>query len=443
MSVTNRGQSDSREFFSHLRAGVSGLDNLVRVLAIGVLGLLAVTWKLWTPQTDFPQVPLTQLASHCPGWVDWFCLGSLIAASAMLVIDGRRRLASRWAFAVMASAWALFFLLNQHRLQPWAWQFFLLSLVLALADDIVCVQCWSWLAISIYFWSAVSKLDFTFVHDQGPALIEALKSVVGLRPGLSRWTNGVNVWGAIVLAVGEFAVAILLAVRQTRRFGVWLALLMHAMLLLALGPLGLRHSAGVLGWNLFFAAQTWLLFFPKRNEGTPAAMSSTIANRPKSQVRLGNGIAVTLTVIAMIMPALESVGYCDTWLAWAVYSARSGNSEVLCESLEGPKTLNVEFDDVVRVINGQSEVFSRARIAAWSLRELGVPVYPQYRFYVAVGRYLHGEVQPQRVLVTNQKHNRITGTASELQIVDLPSHANGHPTDPFFWNTQPRWRHRD
>lgn len=137
-----------------------------QLLAVGLLSLIAATWKLWIPQSAFPQVPLLRAACELPGWIDWTCLAVLIVASVALFIAARPGRFRRISAAAVASALAAFFVLDQHRLQPWAWQFFLLSLLLALADDSTVRRGWVWLVISIYFWSAVSKLDYTFCHDQ-------------------------------------------------------------------------------------------------------------------------------------------------------------------------------------------------------------------------------------------------------------------------------------
>lgn len=439
MSLTIRSNSEPIDSPQLVSDGDPVVANLTRLLSIGVLALVSVTWKLWTPQTSFPQVPLVRVMCDCPGWIDWICLSMLLAASVLLLVVGRRGLASRLACGVIAITLAGFFLLNQHRLQPWAWQFFLLSSLLALADDITARRGWMWLTISIYFWSAISKFDFTFFHDQGPVLIDALKHAVGIHQAPTRWTNTFDVWAATTLAIGELSVAILLMPGRTRRFGVWLALVMHGTLLVSLGPMGLKHSWGVLVWNLFFAAQTWLLFQPQ----TFSKVQCAAGSHPARVNRLRNGLATGLILVAVVLPVLEPVGGCDTWLAWAVYSARAGQSEILCETDEPVPTTRVEFDSVVRTIDGQGAVFSRARIAAWSLRELGVPVYPQYRFHVAIGRYLQQELQSQHLLVTNQKHNRWNGKPSELQVIDLQFRVDVNSHDQFFWNTQPRWIHGD
>jgi hypothetical protein len=375
-------------------------------------------------------------------------LATLVAASTTLLIIGRRGLASRFASGGVAISLLCFFIFDQHRLQPWAWQFFLLSVLLALADDVTATRCWIWLTVSIYFWSAVSKFDYNFFHDQGPILVEGLKHAIGLRHAANRWVESFDVGAAIVLAAGEMSVAVLLSFVRTRRIGVWLAVYMHVALLIALGPLGLNHSWGVLLWNAFFAGQTWLLFRSACEPRDSAAGSLTV-KRTGSASRWGNRLATGVILGAVLWPVLEPAGGCDHWLAWAVYSARAGQLEILVESDEPLPDGPAEFDQVIRTVNEQSTVYYRAKVAGWSVKELGVPIYPQYRFQVAMGHYLTQRLQLDRVLVINQRRNRWNGQPSELQVIHLQFHDDGNTreqprvADRFFWNTQSRLFQRD
>ena len=296
-----------------------------------------------------------------------------------------------------------------------------------------------WLTISIYFWSAVSKFDYNFFHDQGPTLVEGFKHAIGIREATNRWSASFDVWAAIGLAIGELSVAILLSIRRTQRVGIWLAILMHGALLVALGPLGLKHSWGVLLWNLFFAGQTWLLF-----RGVSAQRSDDNAASPADEGRgliskWRNGIAAGIILGAMLWPILEPVGGCDHWLAWAVYSARPGQSEILVDPGELPPIGPAEYDQVFRTIDGVSGVYDRPNVSAWSLKELGVPIYPQFRFQVAVGRDLKHRFQLKDLQVVHWSRNRWNGKPSDVRVIELLMDNNAAP----IWNAQPRRSNRE
>jgi hypothetical protein len=297
------------------------------------------------------------------------------------------------------------------------------------------------LTISIYFWSAVSKFDYNFFHDQGPILVEGLKHAIGVRQTMNRWTESVEVWAAFVLASGELAVAILLSFRQTRRFGVVLAIVMHGALLMALGPLGLKHSWGVLVWNLFFAGQTWLLFRVVPTQRSNDNAGSQAHQRIGLISRSGNNAATGVIVCAVLWPILEPVDGCDHWLAWAVYSARAGQLEILITSDEPLSNVPVECDQVIRTMDGVSGVYYRPNVAGWSLKELGVPIYPQFRFQVAVGKDLKRRFQLENLQVVCWRRNRWNGKPTDEQVAELSN--SGTYTDLSIWNTQPRWSNRE
>ena len=375
----------------------SSMTGLTRLLALGQLALVAVTWKLWTPQSVFPQVPLIRAACDWPGWFDWVCLAVLVASSVALLVVARRGRAGRVASAGLAISLAGFFVLDQHRLQPWAWQFFLLAVLLSLADDTTARRGWRWLVIGIYFWSAVSKLDYTFCHEQGPALLGGLKQAMGLRGIPNRWTEALDVVGSLGIALGEMSVAVLLAWPRARWLGLWTATIMHVALLAALGPFGLNHSLGVLLWNVFFIVQNWLLFresaasHPSSGESVFVQVPlwlRDIVTWPNSRP---NRLALGVIVAAMTWPVLEPFGHCDHWLAWAVYSSRADGSLI---SASHP-SVNGELGGFVGPYFVHEQFFSsKLDISQWSLGVLGVPGHPQARFQIGVALALYDRFDP-------------------------------------------------
>ena len=359
---------------------VASVTGLTRLLAVGQLALVAATWKLWTPQSVFPQVPLIRAACDWPGWFDWVCLAVLVGSSVVMLVVARRGRAGRMASSALAVSLAGFFVLDQHRLQPWAWQFFLIAILLSLADDATVRRGWMGLVISIYFWSAVSKFDYTFFHDQGPALLGGLKQAMGLRGIPNRWTQMSDIAGSVGLALGEMAVAVMLAWPRTRWLGLWTATIMHVALLAALGPLGLNHSLGVLLWTVFFIVQDWLLFREAGTLRSPNTDSElvyfgrwlrSLASWPSSRP---NRLALGVIFAAMIWPVVEPFGYCDHWLAWAVYSARGEGTAVFIDYSETEQLVYLHRPPMW-ISTGSSDI--ELDLPSWSLRNLAVPIYPQ------------------------------------------------------------------
>ncbi len=175
------------------------------------------------------------------------------------------------------------------------------------------------------------------------------------------------------------------------------AIVLHATLLVVLGPIGLEHEPAVLVWNGFFIAQVIVLFLLPAfaNDDRPATSNSgsepsTFTEGAGASVKSQRGqshsrwpIAEFAVGLAVILPLGESRGLWDHWLSWGLYSPR--NSRVVVEV----RTSAVDrLPDLVRplidVDEDAPEMWSRVPIDAWSLTALGVPIYPQSRFQVGV-----------------------------------------------------------
>ena len=415
------------------------MNGLTRWLAVGLLALVAATWKLWTPQAVFPQVPLIRAACDWPGWLDWGCLAVLVASALTMLFVARRGWLGRGSCLGLAVSLTGFFVLDQHRLQPWAWQFFLLAVLLSLADDETARRGWRWLVIGIYFWSAVSKLDYAFCHEQGPALLAGLRRAMGLRGMPNPWTEALDVVGSVGIALSELGVAVLLAWPRARWLGLWGATIMHVALLAALGPLGLNHSLGVLLWNVFFLVQNWLLFPATAADWSFAGESFIVqfsqwwrdlVTWPTSRT---NRLALGTILTAMTWPVLEPLGYCDHWLAWAVYSSRAETVQIstnMFDTGRGP-------DPNWRRLGLEERLsLNSLRIGEWSLATLGVPVYPNERFQLGVASAVLLTVQPRYpcVCVVSAKHRMVRG---QLRRVVKPENLNTE-LDGYTINAHPR-----
>ena len=325
--------------------------------------------------------------------------------------------------------------IDQHRLQPWVWQFLILFVVLAFSDDSTARTVWRWLLIGIYGWSAWSKFDLGFCVQHGPFLLEGLFKSLGLLPFMMTFPRNVTYVLAGMIPIFELLVAIGLFWSPTRRIAVVGALVMHCGLLLALGPLGHQHRPGVLVWNLFFLVQNWILFgrhnftndpntigaMPReisRNEvnssdrwGTETTLntrdgSDRLALPAKKTVleNMGNAIAKISVITVLMWPLLEPFGYCDHWLAWAVYAAKPERVTVFLSEEEIPK-LPVSMRQYVGPQTALDEWYP-FRIDRWSLDAVYAPIYPQDRFQVgvALGLVQGLQLKTLRIVIEGPAH---------------------------------------
>ncbi len=325
----------------------------MRVWAGFGLLLFASTWKLWTPQTDFPQIPFLESLIDVPGWVDWIAL-AIVGVSLLVCLGFQFSNRTKWALGTFALASAVLIALNQHRLQPWAYQFLIFAIIIATTNEKSAMKWMRWIVISIYIYSAISKFDYQFVHTVGDQMVQALASLVGA--DATHWPNEIKNGIALSFPTLELAVGIGLAFGRTRPFAVTGSIGMHLMLLLVL--LYQQQSPGVLVWNLFFIAQAILLFRIGKTSESSSCREPTVQSYPLSLI--SNWVAA----FVIAFPLTQPFGICDHWPAWQVYAPRTSRAERLAPRFK----LTYQWYDP----------------ATWSLTELRVPVYPQARFQFAV-----------------------------------------------------------
>ena len=412
--------------------------------AVWACALIAVTWKLWTPQSKFPQIPFFEFLIHAPGWLDWIAL-SIVVFSLLIVgfslrgigilpvrertpnsINPEERSPGLNWFSIghlaFAFAMALLISLDQNRLQPWAYHFVILGLLMGLARPRQATSMIRWIAISIYVYSAISKFDYQFVHTVGDQMLSTIVGFAGVET--ADWSPELKHGLVFLLPAGELLVGIGLALNRFRAIAVVSAIGLHVALLLILGPWGLDHRPGVLIWNLFFVFQALFLFWPEANadqqenkaqaDVDQTRLEKADSDRQNSAPNL-NWLALLLTIFVLSFPATQWIGVCDHWPGWQVYSPSSSRAQLR---------------------NGRS-------VSQWSLEELGVPVYPQSRFQLAVayaaatkqaGEDQHGtgnfqiELRHQSNRFTGERVNEVLTGADQFKM----------KTSRFILNTQAR-----
>ncbi|PQO41682.1 hypothetical protein [Blastopirellula marina] len=343
-----------------------------RLVSLFLPILIGVTSPIWLPQQQFPAVPAIGLLCPVPGLVDVGLLVLVVALSLSLLLAGPQ---FKWASALwlsLALALGFAFLLNQHRFQPWAYQFAVLAIFFGLAPREHARRLASWVALSVYFYSALSKLNPSFVNELGADFLATLGSFIGLAvepTQLGPWK-----WLALAFPAFEMLAFLLLLNQRTRRIGVVTAGSMHLSLILVLGPFGLNHSWGVLLWNVFFLAQAILLFwFP-----LPAEVTETGGWK----VRLAQAVCG----IVLLFPTLELIGLGDPWPAWGLYASHVGRTHcfVVRHAVASfPKDLQKYVDT-----DSSDDLFVPIDLGRWSIETTGAPIYPGERFSFAVGRAL-------------------------------------------------------
>ncbi|MEQ8846303.1 hypothetical protein [Botrimarina sp.] len=337
-------------------------DPLLLAWGVTLLVLLGATWPLWTPRELPPRLPAFGVESPPP--LEAAALAVIAGALLAALLEGKR-----WGVGFATAALAALMLGDQLRWQPWAYHALITGAVLWSADRATARGALRAVAIAVYGWSALAKLDAEFAATLGSQLVGVVL------PGAGPDMRFALAW---LLPAFELAVAVLLAASVWRRgWSPWAcgaAVALHAATVLMLSPIGLGHGAGVLLWNAGFALQVVILFRPDR------------AADPRRPVWRWPLLTLAATALAVAAPALTPLGRWDAWPGWALYAPRLERATLFVRDSAVdrlPATLRRHVGPMV-----ESGVWRPVDLGQWMLEETHAPIYPSNRVAAAMAAEL-------------------------------------------------------
>ena len=345
----------------------------IRVFAAFELALIVATWPLWGGKTEFPEVPMWPIAATTGNWSTFSLLILLMVSAVGLMVCSRRNGDSSRVgkYSAMAALLAgiLLVVMNQHRLQPWHWLFLLNvgSLLFVPPQHLLAVMRHT--ISTVYVCSALSRITPTPPGSATGMIVRQLLTTLGLT-GL---TSNEPAFVAIchVLTSGELLIGLLLLFRKTQCWGCVGAVSLHALLLLALGPLGLNHHAGVLLWNLCFIFIVPTLFWG--------------IDLPQSTIPGGEFDRRRLATIAVwLFPVSGLFSLADNWPSWQLYSSRP-ESWILYVHETARSALPVSVQSFISD-PAPLDDWCAVKLDRWSLEQTRSPIYPEDRFQFAIIR---------------------------------------------------------
>lgn len=467
------------------------LYGLIAWCILTTLGLMIATWSLWGNTTAYPQVPWFAWGRSVSPQIDravfyvfiviailtlgqsvkaalwpprdWFeseCRARETCSRPQESGDWYNRLGLGLCFVCLT----FLILLNQHRLQPWAYQFLLISLPILLLDrdaqsrDRVW-RCLRLLMISLYLHSALSKFDSAFCLGLGRSFWDTLWRWMPdqMSGGLGAdWQPRRPHFGPLLFPLVEFLIALGLTWSRTRSFAVWGAVGMHLILIAILSPWGLGHRPAVLIWNLSFVVLIPMVFLSLKSthpliekDSSQDPRSATVPPAHPGLIQLSykfrQMLTVTVVWTSVLIPFLEPFGLCDVWLAWGLY-ADHGERMAIFVSDSGHGKLPSVWKEGAQIskwdnLDPESEYPShwRVRIDRISLQVTGAPIYPQIRFQIGVAiglarqARLHGS---NMSVVIESRATRWTGKRKVIRLNSVDEIELF--ADRLWFNAQPR-----
>ena len=369
----------------------SDLRIFAKVWGFFLLVLILSTYPLWfVPPSSQMCLSVSLIPSIIP-----MSNGALVLPSVTLLIGliiaiaacNNRQLRIGWM--MVAGSLLTSFLIDQHRLQPWAYQSLFYALILCTMNAVSGRKWIMLLAASVYVYSAAGKFDFQFQHTVGQDLLRVLAKFLGGLPFNLDADTATRI--TLLFPTVELLAGLGLYLPTTRRLSVVVVVLMHISLLILLGPWGLNHSRGVLLWNLMLMAQAYLLFWvrpatqPTSTE--PITADHTTLTNSYSPMRSGATLFVKLLILlAIFCPLFERSGYWDHWASWSLYSPHTSRAEIeLHRSVRGK--LDSEWTTFLEE-DEDRDGWQRLSLESMSLGSRFVPIYPQARYQLAIANQI-------------------------------------------------------
>lgn len=351
-----------------------------------------ITFPLWHHDRLFPMVPFYTVFSNVGAGIHY----SLLAVFLLTIISNVIWEKS-WLIIALIVAIILLVLLDQMRLQPWVFIYFLMFIPFILyfnlkgkADKNISSQMLNYiriLLIGTYAWSGLHKFSTEFIENVYPVMMMGLFKVQQ-----ESWLIETKELG-YGLAMVEVLIGLGLIFPSTRRWSVLMAIIQHLLIIAWVSPIGGNTNYAILPWNV---AMMLLVVFSayKTNDATrlwPAGLNSL------------KWSTALLVLFVWILPALNIKDKWDAYLSFNLYTERISHMFVALrqqaiEEVDPEHLKYLAFDNLI----DEGKVID---IELWSFQELNVPVYPSPRVHRVIGRYFCSKVSNEQnlMLVTYRK----------------------------------------
>jgi hypothetical protein len=379
-------------------------------VAIAFAGGLALSPRLWVSHDrEYPLVPVADFLPRLGAPLETVLVGGLVASLMALVLLPRSRVPLALALA-MALGLALF---DQNRWRTWAYEYVLMLAALTLVPrrdserseraQIALGIC-AFIVIAIYFWSGLSKIGAAFRLDVFPWLLEP---IVGRTPPFLAPL-------AYAVPLVEMSIGLGLVWRQTRPYAVAGALLMHAFILLSVGPLGRNSNDTIWPWNLATVAFVLLLFW--RLDASPDRKFLLGLRRSP---RAAQAFACVVAGLVGVMPFFNLFGRWDSFLSADLFSGATMRGVVLPSS-----SVLDRMPQSGRRLTVSSDAGPALFLDHWAIDDLNVAAYPARRVLMRVaGAMCAGSESPKELtLVIQERPDVLSGRrpVTWYRCADLP-----------------------
>jgi len=341
---------------------------IIRITLFFWLIAKLISFNLWMSDRLFPVIPPLDFLSAPPAMHLGLFVLSIISMIGLFIFPNRKIFQ-----IILIITETISCLLDQNRWQPWEYQYILTILIFTVnwksEKNIQSVLVF--MLAGIYFYSGLSKLNPLFVESILSKLI--LSQSIGLSNKIIY--SKLCIYTGFSISIIEMIFAIGLFFKRTIKWAAILLIMMHILIILVFGPLGLNYDAIVWPWNLTMIS--YLIFLILKD----ADFSVSI---PALRYRWN----LLFVVLFGLMPALNYIGCWDYFLSYSLFSSKPPDMYV-CVEKNNPAFAKLypycSENKIKLMCDSNSAVLN---IRTWSFKEMKVPACPQMRVYKKIEKKL-------------------------------------------------------
>lgn len=267
-----------------------------------------------------------------------------------------------WKFSIVVIGIYIYWIvLDQNRIQPFYFEiiFMVLALTQFSNNPKRIKQCILLILVGTYFWSGMHKWNDFFFEKWANGLSKRI-------PFIPEWMRLIFTYAVPFL---EASFGAFLIFPKTRKLGIWLITIMHAIILTTFIKGGYGYI--VFPMTLFNVFVLFYLFY--KSSFSPKDLF--VPKHPQS---------IALFLIAIVFPSLNFLGFYDHILAFSYFSGKPKYCKIHFNKSEDIEAL----PDHIRLNVKQEANDYYIDLNDWSGRTIGVIVYPEKRVYEKVKNYI-------------------------------------------------------
>jgi hypothetical protein len=317
----------------------------------------------------FPLLPIASWFPVLPTPWDKYFFGALLMS---LVLAG-------WFYRAAVSCFLIgslfLFLEDQNRGQPWFYMYWVMLGLTLLPKPASFAAC-QWAFSVVYVWSGIQKLNATFFE----------RMPVWFVSSAAHWHLPVVIlelfrWSVAAAPFIEIFIGVALWVPRLRKLALGAVVILHLMVLLFLGPLGLNYNLTVWPWNVAMIALAFVLFAGPAKVRIRQAFFELRASKP--------GFAVV--TLYCCLPILSYAGYWDSYFSFSLFAEHEARADIfITETLVRrlPEKLQPYVHRLRQAYNPQIQGPYVFDYKVWGFQELGSPPIAEPRNYRSIFRFL-------------------------------------------------------